>query len=100
VLVAPITATAAFPHDQSEPAAARTMVVNGAAVPYFSQLFWAGLATCSYLPATTAPVGLTPEGLPVGLQVIGAEMADRTTIWTAAQIGRLAGGYAPPPMAR
>jgi len=93
----PITATAAFPHDHSEPAPARTMTVNGKAVPYFAQLFWAGLATASLLPSTVAPVGLTREGLPVGLQIVGPEMGDRSTIWLAGQLAALIGGYTPPP---
>ena len=97
VVLAPITTTAAFPHDHSEPAGMRTMTVNGQQVPYFAQLFWAGLVIAPYLPATVAPVGPTASGLPVGLQVIGAEMADRTTIWTAGQIGKLLGGFTPPP---
>ena len=97
VLLAPVTATAAFPHDQSQPMGLRTMTVNGSEVPYFGQLFWAGLAVASYLPATVAPVGPTATGLPVGVQVIGAELADRTTIWVAGQIGQLLGGFTPPP---
>ena len=97
VLLAPITPTAAFPHDQSEPMGVRTLVVNGQETPYWSQLFWAGLAIASYLPATVAPIGPTASGLPVGVQIIGAEMADRTTIWTAGQLGRLVGGFTPPP---
>jgi len=97
VLLAPVTATAAFPHNQSQPIGTRTMTVNGAEVPYFGQLFWAGLVVASYLPATVAPIGPTASGLPVGVQVIGAELADRTTIWTAGQIGRLLGGFTPPP---
>jgi amidase len=97
VMLAPITATAAFVHDHTEPPRARTMLVNGKSVPYFSQLFWAGLATCSYLPATVAPIGFTTAKLPVGLQIIGAEMTDRTTIWAAAQLAKLVGGYASPP---
>jgi amidase len=35
--------------------------------------------------------------MPVGLQVIGPELADRTTIWVAGQLGRLLGGFTPPP---
>jgi len=97
VLLAPVTATAAFVHDHSEPAAARTMTVNGTQIPYFSQLFWAGLASCSYLTATVAPVGFAPSNLPVGVQIIGPEMGDRTTIWAAAQLSKLVGGYASPP---
>ena len=97
LLLAPVTATAAFLHDHSEPMGARRLRVNGQDAPYFGQLFWAGLATASYLPATAAPVGLTPDGLPVGLQIIGPEMADRDTIWLAAQLARLTGGFVPPP---
>ena len=100
VLLAPATTTAAFPHDHTEPMGARTLMVNGRPTPYMAQLFWAGLATCCYLPATAAPVGLTAEGLPVGLQIIGPEMADRRTIWVAAQLERLVGGAPVPPAFR
>jgi amidase len=99
LLLAPVTATAAFPHDHSEPMGARTMKVNGKDVSYFAQLFWAGLATCSFLPATAAPVGMTAQGLPVGLQIMGPEMGDRSTIWLAAQMASLVGGFVPPPLA-
>ena len=97
LLLLPITATTAFTHDHSEPAPARTMTVNGQAVPYFAQLFWAGLATASYLPSTIAPVGLSDQGLPVGMQIVGPEMADYSTIWLAGQLARLIGGYRSPP---
>ena len=97
VLLAPITPTVAFPHDHSEPMGLRALVVNGQEVPYFAQLFWAGLAIAPYLPATSTPLGPGASGLPIGMQIIGPEMADRTTIWTAAQLGKLLGGFTPPP---
>ena len=97
LLLMPITATAAFPHDQSEPMPARTMRINDAEHPYFAQLFWAGLATAPFLPSTIAPVGLTGEGLPVGLQIVGPEFADLSTIWLAGALAGLVGGYQPPP---
>jgi amidase len=97
VLLMPITATAAFAHDQSEPMPARTMRINGVERSYFGQLFWAGLATASFLPATMAPAGLTPEGLPVGVQIVGPEFADLSTIWLADQLAGLIGGFQPPP---
>jgi amidase len=97
VVLAPITATPPFPHDHSEPLPARTMIVNGSEEPYFNQLFWAGLAISSHLPATAAPVGLTPDGLPVGMQIIGDAYRDRTTIWLAGKLAKVIGGFTPPP---
>lgn len=97
LMLMPITATAAFEHDHSEPMPARKMRINGIDQPYVGQLFWAGLATASFLPATIAPVGLTAEGLPVGLQIVGPEMADLSTIWLAGELARLVGGFVPPP---
>ena len=96
VLLAPSTTTPAFKHDHSEPAINRVLSVNGKPSNYFAQLFWAGLPVCSLLPATAAPVGLTPEGLPVGLQIIGPEMGDFKTIWVASQLEKLIGGFQMP----
>ncbi len=97
VVLAPCTTTAAFPHDHTEPVANRRLTVNGQPTDYFAQLFWAGLAVCPLLPATAAPVGFTPGGLPVGLQIIGPEMGDFKTIWVAGQLERLLGGFQAPP---
>ncbi len=96
LLLAPVTASTAFVHDHSEPMGARTMRVNGQDVPYFAQLFWAGLASCSFLPATAAPIGRDASGLPIGLQILGPELGDRSTIWLAAQLARLIGGFEAP----
>ena len=96
VVVTPVTTTPAFPHDHSEPLTNRVLKVNGQPTDYFAQLFWAGLAVCPLLPATSAPVGFTPEGLPVGLQIIGPEMGDFKTIWVAGQLERLLGSYQGP----
>lgn len=97
VLVTPVTSTVAFPHDHSEPLAARTLTVNGEVTPYFSQLLWAGLAVGGHLPATAVPAGLSADGLPVGMQIIGGAYRDRTTIWLAGQLEKLIGGFRPPP---
>ena len=61
VLVAPIMATAAFPHDQS-PMGSRTIDVDGSPRPYFEQVFWAGLPGVAYLPATVIPTGNNAAG--------------------------------------
>jgi amidase len=44
-----------------------------------------------------APIGLTGEGLPVGLQIIGPEGEDPTTIEFARLLAAEIGGFVPPP---
>lgn len=97
VLLCPISATAAFPHDHSEDADARTLRVNGREVPYFQQLFWAGLFGVALLPSTIAPAGRTPAGLPVGVQIVGPALGDRMTIDFARLLAQEIGGFVPPP---
>lgn len=97
VLLAPVAATAAFPHDHSPDRDRRYVSVNGRPLPYHEQLFWSGPASLSYLPATAAPLGLTREGLPVGMQIIGAEGEDLTTIQFARLLAAEIGGFTPPP---
>ncbi len=97
VLLTPVAATAAFPHNRNPNRDERTVSVNGKSVPYAEQLFFAGLASLSYLPATAAPIDLTAEGLPVGLQIIGPEGEDPTTIAFARLLATEIGGFVPPP---
>ena len=97
VLLTPVAATAAFPHDRNPDRDQRTVMVNGKQVPYAEQLFFAGLASLSYLPATAAPIGLTAEGLPVGLQIVGPEGEDPTAIEFARLLAAEIGGFVPPP---
>jgi amidase len=97
VLLTPVAATAAFPHDHDPDRDRRLIPVNGRMIPYGDQRFWAGLASLSYLPATAAPIGLTAAGLPVGLQIIGPEGEDRTTIEFARLLAHEIGGFRPPP---
>jgi amidase len=100
VLLTPVAATAAFPHNPNPNRDERTVSVNGKSAPYAEQLFFAGLASLSYLPATAAPIGLTEEGLPVGLQIIGPEGEDPTTIEFARLLAAEIGGFVPPPAYR
>jgi amidase len=97
VLLAPIAQTPAFPHQQGPDFDNRTLMIDGRPVPYITQLFWAGLATVAYLPATAAPLGLTPAGLPVGVQIVGPEFGDHTTIAFARHLAEAIGGFVPPP---
>ena len=94
-LLCPIMPTAAFPHDHRE-MNSRTMRINGKDESYF-QLFWAGLAVNAYLPGAVAPAGRTRGGLPVGLQIMGPYLEDRTPVAIAALLTDVLGGFTPPP---
>lgn len=97
VLICPAAATAAFPHDQKGERHERTITVNGKQVPTTDQLFWAGYSGVVYLPSTVAPAGFTPEGLPVGVQIIGPQYGDLTCIALARMLEREYQGFTPPP---
>ena len=96
VVLCPIAACVAFEHLHTE-YRGRKLRVDDAELPYFQQLFWAGLATCSYLPATVFPTGLGTQMLPIGLQAIGDSYADLQTIEFARLVTEEFGGFQPPP---
>ena len=96
IVLAPVMATPAFPHDH-RPFGERTVTVNGKQVPYFDQVFWAGLASVAYLPATVVPAGPAPNDLPVGVQIIGPEYGDLVTIGVAQLLEREGFRFAAPP---
>jgi amidase len=73
------------------------ITVNGKKVPTTDQLFWAGFSCMAYLPGAVAPAGLTPGGLPVGVQIIGAQYHDRTCIEFARLLEREYRSFEPPP---
>jgi amidase len=72
-------------------------VVNGRPRPYGDQIPWASLAGLCGLPAAVVPVGFATDGLPVGLQVIGPYLEDRTVIDIAARLTEVVGGFVVPP---
>ncbi|PYM50552.1 MAG: hypothetical protein DME14_05235 [Candidatus Rokuibacteriota bacterium] len=59
-------------------------------------LFWISFATLTGLPATTAPIGLTRDGLPVGVQIVGPYLEDATPIDVAGRLAEVIGGFTPP----
>ncbi len=96
VVLAPSLGTLAFPHDDSPDMGARKLLINGEQTPYFNQLAWSGIATLGHLPATAAPIGLSKAGLPIGAQIIGPYLEDRTTIAFAGLLEREFGGFVKP----
>ena len=65
--------------------------------PATTQMWWAGIAGMCYLPGTAAPIGLSPEGLPLSVQVVGPQHGDYSTIRFAQLIEREYYSFAAPP---
>ncbi|ADJ49087.1 amidase [Amycolatopsis mediterranei S699] len=95
-VVCPITPTPAFPHDHHPNPMERRIAIDGVEYPYFDQFVWAGLATMPGLPATAIPAGRSPEGLPVGVQLIGPMFEDRTPLRLAELLEPATGGFRAP----
>lgn len=96
LLICPAASSAAFPHDQQGERHERYITVNGKRVPTTDQLFWAGYSCVAYLPSTVAPAGFTPAGLPVGVQIVGAQYNDRQCIELARMLEREFQAFVPP----
>ena len=96
VILCPAMPTPAFPHDHS-PMFQRKLDIDGRQVDYDDQVAWCAIATLCGLPATVAPMGQTEGGLPIGVQIIGGYLEDRTTIAFAGLIEREFGGFRRPP---
>ena len=97
-VICPVMPTPAYPHDHSEDQNLRRIDIDGTSYPYADQLAWPGIATLPGLPATAIPIGLAPDGLPIGVQIVGPWLEDRTPIKLAELIEREFGGFVQPPM--
>jgi amidase len=95
-VVCPITPTPALPHDHDPDLLGRRVDIDGTEHPFFDQLVWAGLATMPGLPATAVPAGLSPAGLPVGVQIVGPMFEDRTPLRLAELLEQRIGGFQAP----
>jgi amidase len=97
VMICPAAASVAFPHDQQGERHERTIPVNGKRVPTTDQLFWAGYSGGFLLPSTVAPMGLTSQNLPAGVQIITRQYGDYTSIRFAELLEKEYCGFTPPP---
>jgi amidase len=97
VFLSPVSFTAAYPHDHNEPQQQRSIPTTGGPRNYMEGFNWIAHATLTGCPATVAPVGLTDEGLPVGIQIMGPYWEDATPITFADLLAQEMGGFTPPP---
>jgi amidase len=97
VLLCPNAASAAFRHSMPGERWERMIPVNGGLQPATTQMWWAGIAGMCYLPGTAAPIGRSPDGLPIGVQIVGPQHGDLTTLRVARLIEREYYAFTPPP---
>jgi amidase len=96
LVLMPATFTNAFPHVGGR-YYARMIDVDDRAVPYNRLEVHPGVAALPGLPVSAFPAGRSQDGLPVGLQVMGPYLGDRTTIAFASEVEHELGGFTPPP---
>ena len=92
VLLCPVASIPAFRHGE------RTWSIDGREVDYLDAVRhtqWFNVLAC---PAAVIPVGRSPEGLPIGVQIVARPFHDETALGVAAIVDA-AFGYRPPPMA-
>jgi len=89
VLMCPVVPIPAFPH-MDEPIPQRTFTGTGISdFKAAGMSFWPGIVIVADLPSTVVPVGRTPEGLPCGVQLVGPNFYDLTTIEVGKMLQRL-----------
>jgi amidase len=95
-LLIPAAPTTAWPHDTAD-RFDRVIRVDEGTIGYYDELFWAGLTGVVYLPSTVVPIAIGSDGLPIGVQIVGPYLEDRTPLALAREIEILSGGFRPPP---
>ena len=92
VLLCPVASIPAFRHGE------RSWAIEGRRVDYLDAVRHTQWFNVLAAPAAVAPVGRSPEGLPIGVQVAARPFEDEVVLGVAGVIDR-AFGYRAPPMA-
>ena len=95
LILLPVTLTDAIRHDHSTPFTSREIEVDGQSRLYSDQFKWMGLTGVSWLPATVVPIGQI-GAKPVGVQLAGPFLEDRTTLAAGRFVQDSLGGFQRP----
>ena len=93
ILLCPVASVPAFRHGE------RAWTIDGTRVGYLDAMSYTVWFNILGNPAAVVPVGRSPEGLPIGVQVVGRPYEEELVLRIAAEIERACGGYKPPPIA-
>lgn len=89
ILLCPVASIPAFHHGE------RTWTVEGRAVDYLDVMRFTQWFNVLASPAVVVPVGTSPEGLPIGVQIVARPFDDESALAVAAIVDA-AFGYCPP----
>jgi Asp-tRNA(Asn)/Glu-tRNA(Gln) amidotransferase A subunit family amidase len=92
ILLMPVCSVPAFRHGE------RQWAVDGQPVDYLDAMRYTQWFNLLGAPAAVVPIGRSPEGLPIGIQIAGRPYQDEAVLGIAAALERDF-GYQPPPMA-
>jgi len=93
VLLCPVASIPAFRHGERE------WIIEGRAVEYLDSVRHTQWFNTLAAPAAVVPVGQSPEGLPIGVQIVARPFHDETALGIASIVDA-AFGYHPPPLAK
>lgn len=91
ILLCPVCSVPAFRHEERE------WRVEGKKVTYLDAMSYTQWFNLLGFPAAVVPVGRSPEGLPIGVQVVGRPFEEAAVLAVAAWIERGCGGWQAPP---
>ncbi len=91
ILLCPVCAIPAFRHGE------RSWEVEGKRVEYLDAMRYTQWFNLLGAPAAVVPVGKSPEGLPIGVQIVGRPFEDERVLGIAAAV-EASFGYKPPPL--
>jgi Asp-tRNA(Asn)/Glu-tRNA(Gln) amidotransferase A subunit family amidase len=92
ILLCPACAIPAFHHGE------RDWTVGGRRVEYLKAMSYSQWFNLLGTPAAVVPVGKSPEGLPIGAQIVGRPWEDEAVLAVATKIEEACGGFRPPPI--
>lgn len=93
LIIAPVGATPAYKHG------ARKVEVGGEVINIFRAFSYSQTYNVFDLPVACVPAGVSPEGLPIGVQIVGRPFEEESVLAAAGLIEKALGGWREPSLA-
>ncbi len=92
VLLCPVAAVPAFRHGE------RSWDLDGQTVRYLDAWSYCEWFNLLGMPAVVVPIGQSPNGLPIGVQIVGRPWQEEVVLTVAAELERRRGSWKKPPI--